>query len=182
MVQTHFARKMSKFLHVLCVLENYSNRKPLKIYVLLLVADADECESSETNECASNALCTNTEGSYVCRCLKGYEGDGRNCTGKHSYGVSIFRLKLHMSNVNPLFGSYCTWLFSIVWFKRILPGRCRSSCMCFVFLKITVTVNFSKLMFFFWLQTQMNAKALKQMSVTPMPFVPTLKDPMCVVV
>ena len=81
MVQTHFARKMSKFLHVLCVLENYSNSKLLKINVLLLVADTDECESSETNECDANALCTNTEGSYVCRCLKGYEGDGRNCTG-----------------------------------------------------------------------------------------------------
>ena len=36
---------------------------------------------SEANECDSQALCTNTEGSYVCRCLKGFEGDGRNCTG-----------------------------------------------------------------------------------------------------
>lgn len=52
--------------------------------------------------------------------------------------------------------------------------------MRFVLLKITVTENFSKLMFFFWLQTQMNAKALKQMSVTPMLFVPILKDSMCV--
>lgn len=44
--------------------------------------DADECGSPETNSCHSNALCTNTEGSYVCRCLRGYNGDGRNCTGK----------------------------------------------------------------------------------------------------
>ena len=44
--------------------------------------DFDECESSETNECDPNALCTNTEGSYACRCVKGYQGDGTNCTGK----------------------------------------------------------------------------------------------------
>ena len=44
--------------------------------------DIDECASPETNSCHSNALCTNTEGSYVCRCLRGYNGDGQNCTGK----------------------------------------------------------------------------------------------------
>ena len=44
--------------------------------------DSDECASEEVNECDPKALCTNTEGSYVCRCLKGYEGDGRNCTGE----------------------------------------------------------------------------------------------------
>lgn len=47
-----------------------------------LIADIDECATSELNECDSKALCTNTEGSYVCRCMKGFEGDGRNCTGK----------------------------------------------------------------------------------------------------
>ena len=45
-------------------------------------ADADECASPETNECHLNAVCTNTEGSYVCRCKKGYSGNGKNCTGK----------------------------------------------------------------------------------------------------
>ena len=29
-----------------------------------------------------NALCTNTEGSYVCCCYRGFEGDGQNCTGQ----------------------------------------------------------------------------------------------------
>jgi len=46
------------------------------------VADIDECGNPESNECDPNALCTNTEGSHVCRCLRGFEGDGRNCTGK----------------------------------------------------------------------------------------------------
>lgn len=47
----------------------------------LLSTDVDECANFATNECDPNALCTNTEGSYICRCLKGYEGDGFNCTG-----------------------------------------------------------------------------------------------------
>lgn len=47
-------------------------------------ADIDECASPEANDCSSKAMCTNTEGSYVCRCKWGYVGDGKNCTGKLS--------------------------------------------------------------------------------------------------
>ena len=49
--------------------------------IIYNIADIDECTSSETNECDPNALCTNTEASYVCRCKKGYTGDGRVCEG-----------------------------------------------------------------------------------------------------
>lgn len=48
-------------------------------FILFTRLDLDEC--AIPNECDLNALCTNTEGSYVCRCRKGFEGDGRNCTG-----------------------------------------------------------------------------------------------------
>ena len=54
-----------------------------------LLADIDECESSETNECDSNALCNNTDGSYVCRCKQGFEGDGRNCTGQYCHHLTV---------------------------------------------------------------------------------------------
>ena len=47
----------------------------------IIVLDIDECASDNTNECDQNALCSNIEGSYVCRCLKGFQGDGRNCIG-----------------------------------------------------------------------------------------------------
>ena len=43
-------------------------------------SDVDECDANQ-NECHSNAICTNTFSSYVCRCLKGYQGDGRICEG-----------------------------------------------------------------------------------------------------
>ena len=46
--------------------------------------EIDECSSPETNDCDLNAMCTNTEGSYVCRCKRGFEGDGKNCSGKMS--------------------------------------------------------------------------------------------------
>lgn len=53
-----------------------------RITSLFQCADVDECQSPETNQCDHNALCTNTEGFYVCRCLKGYTGDGQICTGR----------------------------------------------------------------------------------------------------
>lgn len=52
----------------------------LKQVTTSLLPDFDECATPEANECDLNAMCTNTEGSYVCRCRRGYAGDGRNCT------------------------------------------------------------------------------------------------------
>lgn len=54
----------------------------MKHNAVFRLVDVNECANEETNECDTNALCTNTNGSYVCRCTKGFKGDGRNCTGK----------------------------------------------------------------------------------------------------
>ena len=43
--------------------------------------DIDECQKN-THDCHLNATCQNTNGSFVCTCLFGFNGDGRNCTGK----------------------------------------------------------------------------------------------------
>lgn len=37
--------------------------------------DVDECEL-KLDDCHANAICTNTHGSYVCQCRRGYFGDG----------------------------------------------------------------------------------------------------------
>ena len=50
---------------------------------LLLFTDEEECENG-THNCALNAHCTNTFGSYFCTCSLGYSGDGVQCSGKEA--------------------------------------------------------------------------------------------------
>ena len=45
------------------------------------MTDIDECEVG-TDNCDSNADCTNAVGSFTCSCRHGYEGDGIVCSGK----------------------------------------------------------------------------------------------------
>ena len=49
------------------------------------VGDVDECSLGTAN-CHEQATCTNTIGSYVCSCKKGFTGNGTICNGK-SYGI-----------------------------------------------------------------------------------------------
>jgi len=50
--------------------------------------------------CHSNANCTDTDGSFNCTCVAGFEGDGFNCTGKiekeqhivYAYRMAIIQL------------------------------------------------------------------------------------------
>lgn len=74
------------------------------IHVLFSIVDVDECKSSETNECGLNALCNNTEGSYICSCVSGYQGDGRNCKGEY-------------------YSRRLEWGFDCVIYCTIAPGR-----------------------------------------------------------
>ena len=47
-------------------------------------ADIDEC-SENLDSCSPDAQCMNTVGSFSCRCMTGYEGNGFECTGKFHY-------------------------------------------------------------------------------------------------
>ena len=53
----------------------------LKAIIFFLDLDVDECLNVGSNQCDANATCANTEGSYVCQCREGYEGEGKKCTG-----------------------------------------------------------------------------------------------------
>ena len=39
--------------------------------------DIDECDIG--NDCNVNAMCSNTDGSYDCKCIDGFLGDGYEC-------------------------------------------------------------------------------------------------------
>ena len=43
-----------------------------------------------TYPCHTNATCNNTDGSYICDCVKGYDGDGTNCTGMYLISFIMF--------------------------------------------------------------------------------------------
>ena len=43
------------------------------------ITDINECEVG-TNNCHGDATCTNDDGSFLCNCNSGYEGDGINCS------------------------------------------------------------------------------------------------------
>eukprot|EP00058_Branchiostoma_floridae_P012045 XP_002597533.1 hypothetical protein BRAFLDRAFT_219757 [Branchiostoma floridae] len=47
----------------------------------LLFPDVDECTTG-SHDCDVNANCTNTIGSFDCRCVVGYQGDGKTCSGR----------------------------------------------------------------------------------------------------
>ena len=67
----------------------------------LRFTDVDECQSG-SHSCHAQAQCVNIQGSYECRCLSGYLGDGRaTCAGnfeiKHArtHHTTVFCSRRH---------------------------------------------------------------------------------------
>ena len=50
------------------------------LLMLCVFADIDECAIATLNDCDVNAACSDTEGSFNCTCLHGYQGDGVACS------------------------------------------------------------------------------------------------------
>ena len=63
----------------------------------IFTPDIDECSSA--NECHQNSTCHNTKGSYNCTCKDGFEGDGKNCTGKILFRAQPQRAQLQKKNL-----------------------------------------------------------------------------------
>ena len=81
----------------------YSSTSPQYLLCALLSCNAgfhhtdiDECER-DTDNCNTNANCSDTEGSFNCTCVTGYEGDGVNCTSKSESNLALNMpiLKMH---------------------------------------------------------------------------------------
>ena len=62
--------------------ENQSRSLNLLISLKLRCYFLDTNECLENSPCHRNATCNNTEGSYMCMCDTGYDGDGFTCNGK----------------------------------------------------------------------------------------------------
>ena len=62
------------------------------LYCISLHTDIDECVRGADN-CDINVICSDTEGSFNCTCVTGYEGDGVNCTSE-----SYFKRGRHIFN------------------------------------------------------------------------------------
>ena len=50
--------------------------------------DKNECKNGES-KCDDNADCTNTVGSYSCKCKTGFSGDGFSCSGKYRSSLRV---------------------------------------------------------------------------------------------
>ena len=57
-------------------------------------SDIDECTGNHA--CHVNASCMNTNGSYLCECKPGFNGNGQNCKGE----FNLFAIYLEYSYLN----------------------------------------------------------------------------------
>ena len=102
--------KTGKFSLNFCKIYRLENHSKSSIYLaeFQLYLDDNECElmkfanNTEVGKCHANAICSNTIGSYICKCKNGFTGDGFYCNGK-IFGRIKFRvfafLPTHSSQV-----------------------------------------------------------------------------------
>ena len=85
---------------------NYTTENPPIFKVTIIIkyiyvfSDIDECKGNHS--CHANATCTNTNGSYVCECRPGFNGNGQNCKGEFNLFAVILRIFLLESNLTLL--------------------------------------------------------------------------------
>ena len=91
--------------------------------LVFFFSDIDECSSPDSNNChKERGQCTNTIGSFKCRCVGGFLGDGVNCNGKF-YNESIegksrkFREEFKIINIYDWYSPpwWCKLIFENAW-------------------------------------------------------------------
>ena len=85
------------------------------LYFFYIYTDIDECSSNSDN-CAEQATCSDTEGSFLCSCNTGYSGDGINCNGIViiSFNTLLFSI-LHLNK-----NTVTVTIIDYVYFTQIL--------------------------------------------------------------
>ena len=86
--------------------------------MLFVIADVNEC-NNVTYPCHANATCINTNGSYICHCRKGFDGDGTNCTGMYLISFTMFVTMIPMVVTNDK--HYHAWFmgsFFLIYLKK----------------------------------------------------------------
>ncbi|MFO0591046.1 MAG: EGF domain-containing protein [Polyangiaceae bacterium] len=71
--------------------------------------DLDECSDPALNDCSADATCTNTDGSYVCKCKKGFSGDGVTCADVNECATpGLNNCSVNATCANTVGGFTCT--------------------------------------------------------------------------
>ena len=82
----------------------------LIIWLLFHLLDLDECPLGAHN-CAANATCSNTAGSFTCTCNTGYNGNGETCTGVQNIDIFVKQCLVFMTFNLIFVHVYYFWLF-----------------------------------------------------------------------
>ena len=67
---------------------------------VLALSDVDEC-SLDPSPCDENAACTNSEGSFICACQRGFTGNGTTCKGMTAKFI-VLKFVTPLSLLKPL--------------------------------------------------------------------------------
>ena len=86
----------------------YNRSLGYSIYYLLYHVDVNECELGDV-DCATNATCSNTDGSYVCSCNTGFTGDGKHCS-------KFYLFMLYQKNYDSCLSVMC--ITSLLLFRK----------------------------------------------------------------
>jgi hypothetical protein len=91
--------------------------------------DKDECKSGQ-DKCSAYATCTNSDGTYTCKCKPGFDGDGLYCTDINECAKGIKTCGANEDCVNSKGGVQCQCSPG---FKKqgnscINPNTCNPAC------------------------------------------------------
>lgn len=143
-------------------------RKESKLnWSLFFLPDIDECSAVISNNCDVNAACTNTAGSFSCKCKRGYSGNGTNCKSK-CMCLRMINAKSFGCNLKNNYSLGSCLMHMCIWHWKVLSWKYNGS--------------LHRKGLFCFLQTWMNVLIHQRTTVTPLPVVQTPMETLLVLV